>query len=273
MVRVILLFLVLAYAPSLFAQEVVRVKVSGKVHVPEDNDPEGISVYNISSQKGVITNAEGEFEIAVAENDRLQIFALQYQTFTATVDKEVLERKQMNIYVNSAINQLSEVILKPTDLTGVVQIDVKNIPTYVVKQDWDLSFKAMEFGYGFVVDSQSSIRGNLAQELLNPHTLRNGINGVNVISGLISAFLPEKKPKINVKQRIDTKTDESLLLQRKFDREYVKEFFDIPTDKAFDFLYYAQEQGLDKNLLEEGNEFQLIVYLQKKAKDYKMLYE
>ncbi|MCB0464912.1 MAG: hypothetical protein KDC78_04440, partial [Aequorivita sp.] len=75
MTKKLLLLLFIVVSPALFAQDIDRTKVSGKIHVPQGEDAEGISVYNISSQKGTITNADGSFEIEIAENDRLQITA------------------------------------------------------------------------------------------------------------------------------------------------------------------------------------------------------
>ena len=45
--------------------------------------------------------------------------------------------------------------------------------------------------------------------------------------------------------------------------------FDIPENKAVDFLFYAQENGLDQNLLKPENEMQLMEFLFKKSKEYK----
>lgn len=137
MVKNLLLFLFVISAPLVLAQDIDRVKVQGKIHVPEGEDAEGISVYNSSSQKGTITDYDGSFEIEVAENDRLRIFALQYQPFTAVVDKGIIERKELNIYVNQAVTQLDEVIVSPYDLSGNIRADVEKIPTYYVDRDWD----------------------------------------------------------------------------------------------------------------------------------------
>jgi hypothetical protein len=61
MAKKLLLLLLFVAAPALFAQDIDRTKVSGKIHVPQGEDAEGISIYNISSQKGTITNADGTF--------------------------------------------------------------------------------------------------------------------------------------------------------------------------------------------------------------------
>lgn len=129
MAKKLLLLLFVISSSAIFAQEIDRTKVAGKISVPNGDDAEGINVYNISSQKGTVTNADGTFEIEVAENDRVQITALQYQSFTVVIDKGIVEQKRINIFMNPAINQLDEVVVRPYDLSGNINVDVKRIKT------------------------------------------------------------------------------------------------------------------------------------------------
>ena len=69
----LLLFLLLITSLSAFSQEIDRFTISGKITASKGDDVEGINIYNKSSQKGTITSATGEFEIKVAENDRVFI--------------------------------------------------------------------------------------------------------------------------------------------------------------------------------------------------------
>ncbi len=264
----LLIFLFLLSTPAIFAQEIVRVKVNGKIHVPKDEDAEGISIYNVSSQKGTITEEDGSFQIEVAENDRLQIFALQYQSFTVVVDKGILERKQLNIYVNPAITQLEEVIVRPYDLSGNVRADIEKIPTYSIAKDWDLSYKAMEFEYGFERDQFSAIQGNAAEEALNSHLLQNGLNLVNILGGVGQLLFPKGK-KISIGESDRNTQLISNNIQQRFSREFIQDNFDIPADQAYDFLYYAQDNGLESYLLKPENEIQLMDFLHKKSEEYK----
>lgn len=78
--------------------------VQGEIIVPKGDDREQISVYNVSSQKGTVTDVDGRFELAVATNDRVLISALQFQSFTVVVDEGVINAKVMRVYMNPAIN-------------------------------------------------------------------------------------------------------------------------------------------------------------------------
>ncbi len=252
----------------LLAQDIDRTKVIGKIHVPQGEDAEGISVYNISAQKGTITDAYGSFEIDIAENDRIQITALQYQSFTVIVDKGVVERKLLNIFLNPAVNQLEEVVVRPYDLSGNINVDVKKIPTYNVTKDWDLSYAAMEYDYNFKPDDKTSISGNAAEEALHDHTIKNGADVLAILGGVGQLLFPQGK-KISIAERERNQALVSNNIQQRFSKDFIAANFDIPEDKAVDFLFYAQENGLDQNLLKPENEMELMEFLMKKSKEYK----
>lgn len=264
----LLLFVFLLTTPVIFAQEIKRVEVFGKIHVPAGDDAEGISVYNISSQKGVISKADGSFEIEVAPNDRLQIFALQYQTFTVVIDNGIIETKKLNVYVNPTITQLDEVIVRPYDLSGNIRADIAKIPAYTVDTEWDLSYKAMEFEYGFERDELSPIQGNVAEEALNSRFLQHGLNIVNIMGGVAQLLFP-KGAKIDIARDQRQIAEVSNDMQQRFSREFIQDNFDIPKENAFDFLFYAQENGLENRLLKPENEIQLMDFLHKRSAEYK----
>lgn len=261
-------------APFLFAQEIDRISVQGKIHVPEGEDAEGISVYNSSAQKGTVTDENGIFEISVTENDRLRVFALQYQPFTVVVDKGILERKKMNIYVNPAVTQLDEVVVRPYDLSGNIRADIEKIPTYYADHDWDLSYAAMEFEYGFIVDRQTQIRENAAEQALGLNYLENGVDVLAIMGGVASLLFPNQSGKLTSKRkRAEDKTLVSNNLQRRFSQQFVSDNFDIPKEEAVDFLYFVQENGFDKDMFKPENELKLMQFLTDQSIVYKKLQE
>ena len=92
------------------SQDVKRENVKGKIIV-EGNDIEGISIYNSSSSVGTVTNEKGEFIIAVAINDLIEIRALEYQNFDVRINKAILDSKRVNIFLIEEVNKLDEVIV------------------------------------------------------------------------------------------------------------------------------------------------------------------
>lgn len=269
MIKKLLLLAFVLATPMLFAQdEIVRTKISGKIHVPEGDDAEGISVYNISAQKGTITDNSGKFDLDLGENDRVRITALQYQSFTVVVDKSVIEKKKFNVYLNQAINQLEEVVVRPYDLSGNINVDVRKIPTYAIGKDWDLSYGNLEYGYHFEQDSKTAIAGNAAEEAINSRALKNGADVIQILGGVANLLFPRGK-ELTAVQKQESRSLVSNNMQQRFSKEFITANFDIPEDKAVDFLFYAQENGLDKSMLRAENEMELMEFLMAKSEEYK----
>jgi len=260
----LLLILVYSIPILVMAQEVERVEVLGKITAPVGEDVEEISVYNISSQMGTVTNANGEFKLRVAENDHIQITALQFKSFKLVVNATDVTSKKLLVYLNPNVNELEEVTVRSTDLTGYAALDGKNIKTSVYVLKSDLSYAALEFGYNFENDGQTDVTGNAAEEAL-------GVNQVPVASvdlvELFKLFFPKKKrsqQEIIALQRIPVQA-----LLNRLGHDYIEKTFGIPSDKVNDFVYFAEDGGLTRSMLEVENEIELLAYLFRQSTAYK----
>jgi len=262
MIRKLLFVLFLISSITAFSQEITRIKIEGKISASKGEDVEGINIYNKSSQKGTITSATGEFEIMVAENDRVFISAMQFQRFTVIIDKGIIENKKMFIYLNPVVNQLDEVIVRPFDLSGNIVADVKRVNLTGVNQHWDLSYENLEFGYEFAADAQTAVKGNKAEEAYFNGPVQSGGD----ILGLASLFF--KKEKKTERQKISEKELLTDAVQKRFGNNYISKTFNIPEEKVNEFIYFVEENGLKKNLLKSENELLLIEHLHEQSKEY-----
>jgi hypothetical protein len=255
--------ILLIFPVFLFAQDIERVSVKGTITAPIGEDVEGINIYNLSSQEGTVTDADGVFNLRVGINDRVQVTALQFQSFTVIVDRGVMDVREMNIYMNPAVNQLEEVIVRPYDLSGSIVVDVRRIQTSVVAPDWDLSYSTLEFDYQFSPDRQTGVRGNAAEEALGYSDLRAGAN----VLGLVGLLFPKKKK--SEKQVVTEKEVITTSLRQRYSNAYMTETFGIPDEQVNDFIYFTEENGIDKNLLISENEIQLLEFLHRQSELYK----
>ncbi|WAC01494.1 hypothetical protein N7U66_16015 [Lacinutrix neustonica] len=121
------------------AQDKKRIEVYGKIFVAVD-DLENVTIYNASSNKGTITNAEGEFMIEVGLNDEIQVSALQLIPFTTRVTQPVLDNKRLSIFMSERINSLNEVVILQYGLTGELKTDIDSTKV----------FKPFEFSFGSI---------------------------------------------------------------------------------------------------------------------------
>ncbi len=126
----------------------------------------------------------------------------------------------------------------------------------------------MEYGYTFVPDDKTAVAGNAAEEALHGNALRNGANVLALLGGVAQLLFP-KSEKISPIQKQDDLNTVSNNIQQRFSTGFIAANFDIPENKAVDFLFFVQENGLTKELLKPENEMQLMEFLFKKSKEYK----
>ncbi len=261
----ILLRLLVILLPFIgLAQESTRVSIPGVITAPAGEDVEAISVYNNSTDKGTVTNAQGEFTLEVALNDRVQVTALQYKTFTIIITEKDLIQKKLSIYLNPFVNKLEEVIVRSTDLSGYAELDAKNIQTHVYIPDLDLSLDAVRFGYDFERDRYTGVDGNAAEDAL-------GLNDVPMASvdlgELMKLFFPKKK-KSSV-EIVNLKQLKNVALWSRYTPAYLSEAYNISEDKIVDFIYYAEEHGMTMEMLKPENEIRLLAFLLETSEKYK----
>lgn len=235
--------------------------MQGSVTAPPGEDVEGVHIYNTATEKGTVTNLDGAFTLAMAENDRLRVTALQFQSFIVIVDKGIVDGKRMRISLNPTINQLEEVVVSPYDLSGNIKADigrVKVMPT----PSLDLSYEALTFEYDFENDASTSIQGNKAEEAYHNGPVFRGGNFLGLIGLLFN------KDKGSDAESITT-ARVGELLKRIFPSEFISENFGIPDEKAVDFLYFLEEKGIESRLLKDENRLLLVDYLKKQSEVYK----
>ena len=260
----LLIILALLVPLQFFAQEVPRVEVVGKITAPAVEDLEGISIYNISSQKGTVTNELGEFKLFVAELDYLQITALQFISFRVVVSAADIYEKELRIYLNPSVNQLDPVLISRHNLTGYPELDAKNIKTSVFTQELDLSYAALEFGYNFENDGQSPVTGNAAEDALGLNAVPQA--SVDILK-LVELFFPRKRK--SSREITDSRMVATNTLLKRFEHDYFVLVFEIPEAKVNDFVFFAEENGLTSAMLKRENEMELMSYLFQQSEVYK----
>ncbi|AXT58315.1 carboxypeptidase-like regulatory domain-containing protein [Aquimarina sp. MMG015] len=242
-----------------FAQITSRVMIDGRVSAPIGDDVEGVVVYNLTTKKGTITDDKGNFRISVGTNDKIEVIAMQYQKFVVLIDKGVLNNRRLNIFLNESVNLLDEVIVTPYDLLGNVSIDVKKIDVSESGLD-DVarltSDRINDTDYDWTADELSELENKVFLE----DRMIYGLNFVNLF-----------KVVFKNKDNNDDKTpaDIDVKVRKMYNDEFFKTNLALEMDQINDFIFFAEENGLDKSYLEEGNELNLLEFLVSQSKVYK----
>lgn len=124
-----ILFLSLLISFVSFSQIKERELVIGKIK-SDSLDVENITVLNVSSNIGAITDVDGKFSIKIREKDTLVVQGLAYLSTKYIIQKADLDKEILEIYLKTRINELNEVEVSPYTLTGILDVDTKKIKTY-----------------------------------------------------------------------------------------------------------------------------------------------
>ncbi|MFP4845266.1 hypothetical protein [Winogradskyella sp. PE311] len=250
---------------SIYGQDVERVTVNGRI-VVSTADKEGVTVYNTSSNKGTITDENGEFEIKVTLNDIVDFGALQFKDFKITITEEILASKRLTVILVEEVNKLDEVVILPFGLTGSLNADLENVRTYNVSLDY------VYFGLDHIEDFEFSAdykteADNLAFNENNP-TVGNMLNIVNLAGFIVSQVVDinDKGNKTKSEKAI-RKTPFKQALD-KYSVNYIHVNFKIPLSEVESFIDFVEEKGVDEQLLNENKELQFLERLTQLSKSY-----
>lgn len=257
----IIIAIILGYVAQ--AQE--RISVSGSIQVPVGDESEGIIVYNLNSEVFTLTNPEGEFSIAVKINDSLRISAAQFQEFIVVIDEGVIQSGELNIYLNEIINLLPEVVVTPYDLSGNVRVDAARLPVVELPENYTASevrntYFASETGPSYLSPPKNTALG------MSQTRLVNGLNFVNIFKELL---IESKKDEIKDPYSERPNADIDTEIRQMYDNEFFQENLDIELEDINDFIYFADDSGLKEEMLQKGNELDLIEFLVEQSKKYK----
>ncbi|SHI35235.1 hypothetical protein SAMN04488096_101245 [Mesonia phycicola] len=257
MKKLLFIFSVL-FTFSLSAQIDTRTLVKGKINVDANSIAKDINVYNYNTTDGTITNDYGEFLISVKEGDKLYFSGIQYQDFNVIIDENVVKKGVLNITINEAVTELDEVTVKPYDLSGNVEVDARKINTVDVKTPQQSSIEMVEtYDYQLRPDSHTAVKN----DAIDKSYLTNGLNVANIFRTIFSS---------KNEGDVDTRDEIDVHVRKVYNDEFFKKNLDIERENINDFIYYAEEHGLQQDMLKKGNELMLIEFLIDKSKSYKL---
>ncbi|WP_299521228.1 carboxypeptidase-like regulatory domain-containing protein [Winogradskyella sp.] len=260
-----LIFIICSFLTiSIYGQDIERIKINGRIVVTSE-DKEGVTVFNTSSNKGTVTDKNGDFEIQVALNDIVEFGALQFKDFKITITEDILKSKKLTVILVEEVNKLDEVVLLPFGLTGNINADLENVRTYNVSLDY------VYFGLDHIEDFEFSADFNTKAENVafneNNPRVGNMLNVVNLAGFIVSQVVDVNK---------DIQTDEEKAIDKtpfkealdKYSMNYIHTNFDIPLKQVEAFIDYVEEQGIDAALLNKDKELEFLERITQLSKSF-----
>ncbi|MFC4632625.1 carboxypeptidase-like regulatory domain-containing protein [Dokdonia ponticola] len=257
------LLLLLFCIPFLtFAQDIKRETITGKIIV-EGNDIEGITIYNATSKKGTISNEKGEFMIAVALNDLIEVKALEYQNIDIRINKAVLESKKLSIFLIEEINLLDEVLVKNRSLTGNLNTDATTVKLFRPKLDVVYFGMVNQDPNDFTENNPAQIKNMAIRS--EAQAMVHSLNVINVVDQLL---LPLFRSEVKDKKASGVPEVPVKSVKYYLGSTFLVENFNIPAHRVEEFIRYVEDDTFDFELLNYGHEIEFLELLNKKSKTF-----
>ncbi|MCV6630663.1 MAG: carboxypeptidase-like regulatory domain-containing protein [Flavobacteriaceae bacterium] len=245
----LLLFILLTTALLTSAQEttVKAVVLNAQTDRPMDN----VNVLNLNRVIGTATDQKGTFELAASVNDTLYFSFLGFKSIKVRVSNDMLKIGGTKIALTELAYALEEVVVRPYQLTGYIEIDAKNI---VINDNYQYSISGLPRGYEAGRYNPGAFTKTV-RAIFNPVGLLHNIFG--------------KRPKQMRKLR-KMKEDDLIrnLLAEKFDRETLMELLQLERVEIDDILTNC---NYSKQFILTANDLQILDAISGCYEEYKVL--
>lgn len=212
---------------------------------------ESVHIVNLNQVIGTITNEKGKFSISAAVNDTLYFSFLGFKSQKIRITNDMFKFKDTEIALTELAYALEEVIVRPYQLTGYLEIDVKNLP---INNAYQYSISGLSVGYEGGNKNPSAVTKVLGA-ILNPADLLRNLFG--------------KKPGQMRKLR-QVKEDDQIrdLLASKFDRETLTELLQLEKVDIEDILNNC---NYSRSFIKTANDLQILDAISGCYEDFKVL--
>jgi hypothetical protein len=249
----VVFFLFILARTTVFSQETtVTQKVFGTIVNDNNQLPlSNVNIININKVRGTVSDSKGNFEIEVGVTDTLHLSLIGFKSIKIRVTNDWVKNKTTKIQMTESAIALEEVVVRPYDLTGYLEIDSKLIPT---KENYRYSISGLEQGYEageYSPGAFSKVMGSI----FNPADMLYNFFG--------------KKPK-ELKRLKSLKKDETVrnLLASKFDRETISVLLGIDKKEIPEIL---ERCNYSESFIRTANDLQIMDAISECYEEYKIL--
>ncbi|MDG3583470.1 carboxypeptidase-like regulatory domain-containing protein [Galbibacter pacificus] len=221
------------------------------VNTSDDAPLDNVHVLNLNQVIGTITNEKGEFNIPARANDTLYLSYLGFKSIKVRVTNDMLKYQNTKIGLTELAYALEEVVVRPFQLTGYLDIDAKNIP---INESARYSISGLNVGYEAGSRNPNAF-AKVMGSIFNPADFLHNLFG--------------KKPKQMRKLRKMQEDDKIRnLLASKFDRETLMALLQV--DKV-DIEEILRNCNYSDSFIETANDLQILDAISNCYEEYKVL--
>jgi hypothetical protein len=227
-------------------------RVSGTIINDITNQPlPNVNIINVNKVRGATTDSNGYFEINVQPNDTLHFTILGFQSLRVRVTNDWIKNKTTKIRLTEKAIALEEVVIRPFNLTGYLEVDTKLIPT---KENYRYSISGLTQGYEAGEYSPNAF-GRVLGSIFNPADVLYNFFGKN----------PKELKKLKEMKKDDTVRT---LLESKFDREMIAVLLGVDVKEIAEIL---QRCNYSESFIQTANDLQIMDAISSCYEEYKVL--
>ena len=246
--RYLLLVLLFSWCSQLTSQEVI-----GVVKNAADDKPiPTVHVLNLNKVLMSITDENGVFAIDAEIDDTLFLSYLGFKTIKIRVTNDLIKFPKTEFKLTALALALEEVIVRPYQLTGYLEIDAKNVP---INRNQRYSIPGLPTG-GYEAGSRGpSAFSRVVGSIFNPFDFLHNIFGKK----------PNELRKLK-KMRKNNALRE--LLAVKYDRETLEEFLQLD---VIDISEILRNCNFSESFIRTANDLQILEAISGCYEEYKVL--
>ena len=227
-------------------------ELSGVVFNTSNEKPlSSVHVLNLNQVIGTITNEEGIFNIPAQVNDTLYLSYLGFKSVKVRVTNDMIKFQNTKVGLTELAYALEEIVVRPFQLTGYLEIDSKNIP---INQSTRYSISGLNMGYE-AGDRNSNAFANIAGSIFNPTDLLHNLVGNK----------PKQMRKLRKMQEDDRIKN---LLSEKFDRQTLMAILQLDKKEIEEILVNC---NYSDSFINTANDLQVLDALSSCYEEYKVL--
>lgn len=246
-----LLLIFLTFSGMLYSQEGNHLIKGTVLNDANDVPIENVHIVNMNQVVGSISKEDGSFSIPARVNDTLYFSYLGFKSIRVRVTNDWFRFGDIKIKMTELGIALEEVVLRPVQLTGYLEIDARIIPIY---DNYRYSISGLNTGYEGG-QSQPGAVSKVLSAVFNPADFLYNVFG--------------KRPQQMRKLR-QMKTDDNIrnLLQSKFDREtlmVVLQLEKVDIDEILNNCNYSEA------FIRTANDLQILDAISECYEEYRVL--
>jgi hypothetical protein len=211
-----------------------------------------VHILNLTQVIGTITDQKGDFEIQAQANDTLYFSYLGYKPLKIAVTNDMIKFGNAEFNMTELAFALEEIIVRPYQLTGYLDIDVRNAPINTARRYSISGLPNRGYEAG---DRNPGAISKAFGAIFNPADLLNNLFGKN----------PNQMRKLK-KMREDDEIKN--LLASKFDRQVLMQLLGL---SRLDIDEILRNCNYSDAFMKEANDLQILEAISKCYEEYRVL--